>query len=90
MLAESASMRAGSSFPLAFASRGDTVRLTEIRAGEGLRKRLVDLGLNVGAQVRVVQEGHGGPIILAVHNDSRLALDQSMAQRIMVQHSRGD
>jgi Fe2+ transport system protein FeoA len=80
-------MGTGGSFPLTFAARGDTVSLTEIRAGDPLRKRLGDLGLNVGTHVRVVQEGAGGTIILAIRNDSRLAIGQGMAQKIMVRYA---
>lgn len=90
MLAERPPVHAVASFPLTCAARGETVDLVEIRAGDGMRKRLLDLGLKVGAQVRVVQEGNGGPIILAVHNDSRLALGPGMAQKIMVQPHLGD
>lgn len=71
-------------YPLTFAPRGETVVLTEIRAGEKLRKRLADLGLHIGMQVRVVQGDASGPVILAVQNDARLALGRGMAQKIMV------
>ncbi len=72
-------------FPLTFAARGETVALSEIRAGDKLRQRLGDLGLNVGMRVRVVAEGDGsGAMILAVTNDSRLAIGHGMAQKIMV------
>ncbi|MFW5708828.1 MAG: FeoA family protein [Chloroflexota bacterium] len=74
------------SFPLTFATRGETVSLIEIRAGDKLRKRLGDLGLNIGMRVRVVQGDTSGPVILAVTNDSRLAVGRGMAQKIMVQH----
>jgi len=74
-------------FPLTFAADGDTVALMEIRAGSALRKRLGDLGLNIGMQVRIVQSSTNGPLILAVTNDSRLALGRGMAQKIMVAHS---
>lgn len=78
---------ANAGFPLTFASRGETVTLTEIRAGHRLRQRLGDLGLTVGMTVRVVQGDGTGPVILAVKNDSRLAVGRSMAQKIMVRHS---
>jgi len=78
------------SFPLSFATSGKTVSLTEIHAGHRLRKRLADLGLHVGMHVRVVQGSTGGPLILAVRNDTRLAIGRGMAQKIMVQHVEGD
>lgn len=78
------------SFPLTFATRGQTVALTEIRAGGKLRQRLGDLGLNIGMSVRVVQDDHCGPVILAVKNDARLAIGRGMAQKIMVRHFERD
>lgn len=72
------------SFPLTCATRGETLTLTEIRAGDRLRKRLGELGLNVGMQVRLVQADGTGPVIVAVTNDSRLAVGRGMAQKIMV------
>ncbi len=71
------------SFPLASASRGETVTLAEICAGRHLRKRLCELGLNVGMCVHVIKSDCG-QMILAVANDSRLALGAGMAQQIMV------
>jgi Fe2+ transport system protein FeoA len=71
-------------YPLTHAARGETVELIDIRAGDTLRKRLVALGLSVGMQARVVQGDLGGPVILAVQNDTRLAIGHGMAQKIMV------
>lgn len=70
--------------PLTAVNRGETVTLAEVRAGSKLRRRLADLGLNMGTQVRIVQCDPNCPLILAVQNDSRLALGQGMAQQIMV------
>jgi len=78
------------SFPLTFAARGQTVILAEIRAGDKLRRRLADLGLTIGMQVRIVQEDASGPVILAVKHDSRLAVGRGMAQKIMVSSIEGD
>jgi ferrous iron transport protein A len=77
-------------YPLTFAARGEMVVLTEIRAGDRLRKRLGEMGLSIGMQVRIVQGDLNGPVILAVKNDSRLALGRGMAQKIMVRHLEGD
>jgi Fe2+ transport system protein FeoA len=76
-------------FPLAFAERGEMVSLVNIRAGSRLRKRLADLGLTIGMDLRVVQEKTCGPLILAVKNDSRLAIERPVAQKIMVRRSEG-
>jgi ferrous iron transport protein A len=63
---------------------GQTVELVRIGECRRLRKRLADLGLNVGLNVRVVQNSFAGPLILAVREDSRLAIGRGMAQRILV------
>jgi Fe2+ transport system protein FeoA len=70
--------------PLAMVAPGEEVRLTAIRGGRRLRKRLADLGLNLGMTVRVVQRDRHGPLILAV-KDARLALGRGMAHKIMVE-----
>lgn len=77
-------------FPLTCAARGETVELTDIHAGDKLRQRLIALGLSVGMRVRVVHGDLTGPIIVAVKNDTRLALGHGMAQKIMVKPVKGD
>ncbi|MBN1287415.1 MAG: ferrous iron transport protein A [Anaerolineae bacterium] len=70
--------------PLSMAAPGDTVELVEIRGGRRFRQRLADLGLNTGTSVRVIQNDHTGPLILAVKHDARLALGQGAAHRIQI------
>lgn len=70
--------------PLAMVSQGEDVRLTMIRGGRRLRKRMADLGLNLGVTVRVVQHIGHGPMIIAI-KDSRLAIGRGMAHHIMVE-----
>ncbi|MBN1286763.1 MAG: ferrous iron transport protein A [Anaerolineae bacterium] len=65
---------------------GQTVNLVHIHGGHRLRKRLADLGLNVGMPVRVIQNPGFGPMILGVKCDSRLALGRGMAEKIQVEH----
>jgi Fe2+ transport system protein FeoA len=69
--------------PLAMVSPGEEVRLVAIYGGQRLRKRLADLGLNVGMTVRVLQHSGHGPLILAV-KDSRLAVGRGIAHKILV------
>lgn len=76
-------------FPLTFAKRGEWVILKEIHAGDRLRRRLGELGLNMGMRVRIVQDKTSGPVILAVANDSRLAVGRGMAQKIIVECAEG-
>ncbi len=70
--------------PLSTISTGQTVELVAIQGGRRLRKRLADLGLNSGQQVRVVQNNFAGPLILAVQQDGRLAIGRGMAHKISV------
>jgi len=70
--------------PLVLVSEGEEVRLVGIRGGLNLRKRLADLGLNIGMTFRVLRVNPNGPLILAV-KDSRLALGRGMAYKVMVE-----
>jgi Fe2+ transport system protein FeoA len=70
--------------PLCMAPAGETVELVEVQGGRKLRKRLADLGFNTGMPLRVVQSGLHGPLIVAVKEDTRLALGRGMAHRILV------
>lgn len=69
---------------LSMVASGETVELVKISEGKRLRKRLADLGLTVGLDVRVVQNSFAGPLILAVKEDCRLAIGRGMAHRIQV------
>jgi len=69
---------------LATTAIGEEVRLLEVQGGKQIRKRLADLGLNMGMTVRVVHGISHGPIILAV-KDSRLAIGRGMAEQIIVE-----
>jgi Fe2+ transport system protein FeoA len=69
--------------PLSMASPGETVRVTAVRAGWGLQRRLADLGLTLGVKVRVISSGRPGPVVLDVRG-SRLALGQGVAHKIIV------
>ena len=68
--------------PLAMASVGDTNIIRKITGKDEVRQHLAELGFVVGEQVTVISE-LGGNVILSV-KDSRIALDRTMAMRIMV------
>ena len=68
--------------PLGMASVGDTNTIRKITGRDEVRQHLAELGFVVGAEVRVVSE-MGGNMILSI-KDSRIALDKTMAMRIMV------
>jgi len=70
--------------PLSMVTPGETVELVQIKEGKRLRKRLADLGLNVGLNIRVVQNCFSGPLIVAVKEDTRLAIGRGMAHHILV------
>ncbi len=76
--------------PLSAIDAGETVSLIEIQGGRKLRKRFADLGLNVGMSIRVVQNAHSGPLILAVKDDTRLAIGRGMAGKICVSMESND
>ena len=78
-------MSHGPTLMLSMVESGATVELVAIQEGKRLRKRLADLGLNTGLQVRVVKNCFAGPLILAVREDSRLAIGRGMAHKIQVQ-----
>ena len=68
--------------PLAMASVGDANVIRQITGRDEVRQQLAELGFVVGAEVTIVSE-LGGNLILSV-KESRVALDKSMAMRIMV------
>lgn len=73
--------------PLSLAPTGEEVTVQKINAGRKLTRRLRDMGLIPDAQVRVVKNDSKGPLIVAVAEDSRLALGHGMAHRILVSDS---
>ena len=68
--------------PLGMADIGDVNIIRKITGRDDVRQHLAELGFVVGAEVRVVND-IGGNLILSV-KDSRVALDKTMAMRIMV------
>lgn len=68
--------------PLTIAAIGDTVTIRKITGRDELRQHLAELGFVVGSEVTVVSK-IGGNLIAQV-KDSRIALDASMAVRIMI------
>ena len=68
--------------PLSMLSVGSTDTIKKITGKDEVRRFLSSLGLVEGERVTVVSEIHGN-LILGV-KDSRIALDRSLATRIMV------
>lgn len=68
--------------PLSMVSVGDVNIIKKVTGRDDIRKHLADLGFVVGEEVTVVSQ-LGGNMILSIKN-SRVALDQTLATRIMV------
>ena len=67
--------------PLTMAKPGETVTVRRITGKDDVRQHLAELGFVENTEVTVVS-GLAGGLIVQV-KDSRVALDQSMAPRIM-------
>ena len=68
--------------PLTMAGAGETVTIGKITGKDEVRQHLAELGFVVGSEITVVND-IGGNVIVQV-KDSRVALDKTMANRIMV------
>ena len=67
--------------PLTMAKPGETVTVRRITGKDDVRQHLAELGFVVDTEVIVVSSLAGGLIVQV--KDCRVALDQSMASRIM-------
>ncbi|TET88551.1 MAG: ferrous iron transport protein A [Dehalococcoidia bacterium] len=74
---------AGQPMPLAMASPGEVVQVVAVRAGWGLQRRLADMGLLPGVNIRVINSQMPGPVIIDLRG-SRLVLGHGVAQKILV------
>ncbi|MDD6998865.1 MAG: FeoA family protein [Oscillospiraceae bacterium] len=68
--------------PLTMAKPGETVVIRKITGKDEVRQHLAELGFVVDSPVTVVSEISGN-LILQV-KDSRIALDKTMANRVMI------
>lgn len=68
--------------PLTLARTQDTAAILKITGRDEVRQHLAELGFVVGATVTVVSQMAGNLIVQV--KGSRIALDQSMANRIMI------
>lgn len=68
--------------PLSMAKAGETVTIRKITGKDEVRLHLAELGFVVDSQVTIVNEIAGNLIVQV--KESRLALDKTMANRIMV------
>ncbi len=68
--------------PLSMANVGDANIIKRITGRDEVRQHLSEMGFVEGAEVTVISE-LGGNLILSI-KESRVALDKTMASRIMV------
>ena len=68
--------------PLTMAGAGETVTIGKITGKDEVRQHLAELGFVVGSEITVVNDMCGNVIVQV--KDSRVALDKTMANRIMV------
>ena len=68
--------------PLTMAKAGETVTIRKITWKDEVRLHLAELGFVVDSQVTIVNEIAGNLIVQV--KESRLALDKTMANRIMI------
>ena len=69
--------------PLAMISAGEVVRVVDIRSGRGLIRRLTDMGLTPGVNIKIINSQRPGPVVIELRG-SRLVLGHGVAQKIMV------
>ncbi len=68
--------------PLTMAKAGKTATIRKISGKDEVRRHLAELGFVVDSDVTVVSEIAGNLIVQV--KDSRIALDRTMANRILV------
>ncbi len=71
--------------PINVVEDGSEVTVARIAGGGECSRRLSELGIIPGARIQVVQNG-GGPILLKV-GESRFAIGQGMALKVLVDGS---
>ncbi len=69
--------------PLAMAKAGEKVTIRKITGKDEVRQHLAELGFVVDTDILVVSEISGNLIVQV--RDCRVALDKSMAMRVMVE-----
>lgn len=69
-------------FPLTMASEGDRLRIVALHGGRTASLRLTELGLNVGAEVEVLQRQGGG--LLIARGEARIAIGGGLAAKVLV------
>ncbi|RLB04442.1 MAG: ferrous iron transport protein A [Deltaproteobacteria bacterium] len=69
--------------PLSMVQEGERVRVVEIRAGRGLIRRLLSIGIGLGDVIEVISNSPPGQVIIG-KGGMRLGLGFGMAHKILV------
>lgn len=72
--------------PLFAAATGKPVTVIGFRGGPGMQRRLADMGLTPGTELKLISSDWHGPVIIDVRG-ARLALGRGVARHIMVRES---
>lgn len=70
--------------PLTMVPPGKKVKVISLAGGRGIGRHLADMGLDIGSEIEVLNQGAPGPFIIAV-KETRLAIGFGMARKIMVE-----
>jgi Fe2+ transport system protein FeoA len=73
----------GGGFPLCLGRCGEALKVVRIRGGKVAARRLADLGLQPGAEIKIAGN-LGGPMIVEVKG-ARISLGRGIASKVMVE-----
>jgi ferrous iron transport protein A len=65
--------------------RGDRVRIVKIHAGRGAMLNLINLGLDVGHTVELLQSSPLHGPLLVLHDHTEVAIGYHLAEKILVE-----
>jgi len=69
--------------PLSMASAGTKLEIIGFRGGFGMRRRLADLGMNIGMEISVITTHQRGPLMVLMKG-SRFAIGRGIAHHVFV------
>ncbi len=75
--------------PLAMLNPGESCRINDVCAGQGLKRRLFEMGMTPSAIVNLVGSRNGGSLLVNV-NGVRYAIGRGMAMKIKVEPLLGE
>ncbi len=70
--------------PLSMAVPGQQMIVTGFKGGFGMKRRLADLGLNIGMDVKIVLMDPAGPLLVEMKG-TRYAIGRGLAHHIIVE-----